>query len=92
MVKKLGRSDLRDAQHVEEYRRSLADLCRPLGDTLIYQELSAALCERYGVPERDFSYQFATLYTVVNDPTLFSQLYYFNPGDRLLSDPSRPKL
>lgn len=92
MIKKLGRSDLRDGQHAEEYRRSLADLCRPLGDSLIYTELSIAVCERYGSAPRDLSTEFASLYTIVNTPELFHELYYSNPGDVLLSDPSRPKL
>nr|QNM37806.1 RNA-dependent RNA polymerase [Frankliniella occidentalis associated virga-like virus 2] len=92
LIKKLGRSDMRDFEHVEEYRRSLYDLCKPFSDALVHPELSRAVCERYAMLERDLSPHFSVINSLVQNPGEFANLYYLKPGDILLSDPSRPRL
>nr|QXP45026.1 RNA dependent RNA polymerase [Insect virga-like virus 1] len=92
MITKLGRHDLVNHDHVEEYRISLCDLMRPFSNAYVNTALSAAMAERYSKPFRNFSLVFATMYNLVHDPIAFHDLYYFEPDDNVCEDPSRPNL
>lgn len=92
LVSKLGRRDLVNAQHVEEYRVSCVDLYEVFGNAVINHPLSAALAERYMVPYRDFSSTFATIYNLSKNKEQFHSLFFTLPGDVLWTDPSRPSL
>lgn len=83
---KLGRKDLVNAKHVEDYRISLRDLlkCYNNHDTLTY--LQEAMAERYlfsdesrSVPDM-FSVM-AHLLSFLESTDAFASLFYRNPGD-----------
>jgi len=91
-ITKLGRHDLVDYIHVEEYRRSYADLLKDLNDATVNDELSAAINERYQCEMLDHTHIFCALNKIINDPEEFAQLNYVPKRVVLLNDPSRPKL
>nr|QVG74700.1 hypothetical protein 1 [ssRNA positive-strand virus sp.] len=67
---KLGRSDLVNPAHVEEYRISVADHVRSFNDSALCYVISKALCERYMIA-RDHTFFLLSLPTVV----LFDNFY-----------------
>lgn len=94
-VYKMGRRDLVNWQHVEEYRQSCIDLTKPFRDATINKVLSDAFNERYAFtvqePE-DISLVLATLSSIALDREAFHALYYLSDGDVLCDDPSLPDL
>jgi hypothetical protein len=74
LVTKLGRSNIRDAIHLEEYRRSLADLLVNAQDASISKYISHAYSEMY---KTDAYLDFAldTLCSFVYQPIQFANLY-----------------
>lgn len=86
---KLGRRDLRDPEHVEEYRRSIADNFSLLGNAEWYELLSDAVVERYKLKGLELVKLFSVLYSVLNSPTVFASLYALPDTGDLLRDPSR---
>nr|DAZ87880.1 TPA_asm: hypothetical protein [Fasciohepa virus 2] len=83
---KLGRHDLRNWQHAEEYRLSVADTVSFYKVEALIPLLAAALVDRYPFP---FSPQpFIRMMAGIADPEAFSQLYYEPPGACLLHDPN----
>ncbi|CAF4946370.1 unnamed protein product [Pieris macdunnoughi] len=86
---KLGRRDLRDEDHVEEYRRSIADNLSALGNAEWYEVLSDAVVERYKLKGLELTKFFSVLHSVLNSPTEFASLYRCPESGRLLKDPSR---
>ncbi|UHM27517.1 MAG: RNA-dependent RNA polymerase [Sanya virga-like virus 1] len=93
LVTKLGRSDLVNYDHVEEYRISLCDLLQNYSDDGMYDALSAAVCERYHLVSKfNFGYVFSVIYSLVVNKSAFHSMYYQEEGDVLCDDPSRPKL
>lgn len=87
---KLGRNDLRNYDHVEEYRISFKDNVKNYNDLRVLEELNLAFTERYSI-YHDFTCAFAALYHV-SAKEEFHALFYHNEGDRLCLDPSRPFL
>lgn len=86
---KLGRRDLRDPEHVEEYRRSIADNLTALGNAEWYETLSDAVTERYKLKDLELVKFFGVLHSVLNSPTEFASLYTLPETGKLLRDPSR---
>nr|DBA44346.1 TPA_asm: hypothetical protein [Pemphredonvirus anglici] len=91
LITKLGRSDLVNPDHVEEYRVSLADIVKPFANILIHDNLSAAINERYKI-SGNHSQIFINLYEIINDKDKFNSIFIFYPEDNINLDPSRPKL
>lgn len=90
LVTKLGRHDIANWEHLEEYRRSLKDLVKCFSNSLYYEALSRAVCERYCI-EKGVAYVFPVIYNFAKNIKLFKTLYYTRPEDRLCLDPSTSK-
>nr|DBA44328.1 TPA_asm: RdRp [Cotesiavirus virgavi] len=91
LITKLGRRDLVNSQHVEDYRVSLCDLTKSYGNLLIHDKLSHAVCERYKTTG-NFSTAFTVLYNTIHNKELFHNLFYSLPTDNINNDPSRPDI
>nr|UEP18262.1 MAG: RNA-dependent RNA polymerase [Virgaviridae sp.] len=76
---KLGRADLVNSAHVEEYRISVFDNVKSFRDPILCCVISKALCERYMIA-RDHSYFLMSLPNITRVEN-FSQLYYSLPSD-----------
>jgi len=76
---KLGRKDLKNPVHVEEFRRSYNDNLKHLGNQYIYDVYNNALTERY---KTTFNFQllFMTIWSLVSDPNNFNSLYEIPKG------------
>lgn len=92
LLTKLGRSDLVNWEHAEEYRVSLDDLTRVYSNAAINEVFEAALRERYRCGPLQLGQVLATIRYVVSQRPLFRQMFWVVPGARLCHDPSRPKL
>lgn len=92
LLTKLGRHDLMNHDHVEEYRVSLVDLVKVFSNAFLNQAISHALAERYMKPYRNLSYMLASMFNLVHNPQKFHELFYSGPRDILCEDPSRPSL
>lgn len=79
LIAKMGRHDLVNFIHAEEYRRSTFDLLKPLENEFIYDSLNIALNDRYNLTG-DHSSAYRTLITFVSDSALFRSLYYVEDG------------
>jgi len=90
IVFKLGRRDLVDWTHLEEYFISMQDHLRSFRDACINEVLSDAVTERYNTQVSDHTYCFAALARLSEDKSAFFSLFE-DPGN-LLIDPSRPKV
>ncbi|UHM27523.1 MAG: RNA-dependent RNA polymerase [Sanya virga-like virus 2] len=91
LLVKLGRHDLVDFDHLADYHQSFIDLIKPFRNSVIYIELSRAVCSRYNKPFNDLSYLFQTL-VGLSDFNEFRKLWYLADGDTLLIDKCRPSL
>lgn len=89
---KLGRRDLVNSQHVEEYRRSLVDLLGVYSAVIIDDPLQKAMDERYGRGNTCVSELLSTIVSFINSEENFSGLYSTFAGMRILTDPSLPAL
>lgn len=80
LLVKLGRHDLRNLDHVEEYRISTLDLIKGYADPVVAYHLAASVADRYLL---NFSIVplIETLYNIVADSNLFSELYYSYSDD-----------
>lgn len=92
LVTKLGRSDLVNWEHVEEYRVSLNDLCTILNDLCIVAALNDALSDRYPSEVGDHTVLITNILGLLKSPDNFRKLYFTLPSDKLCMDPKRPKL
>nr|WPV62267.1 MAG: RNA-dependent RNA polymerase [Wufeng shrew martellivirus 1] len=90
-VTKLGRLDLVNFKHVEEYRISCVDSMGMLLNDAIVNVLNACVYERYKGEIYDLTKLLRVLNTYVHDPALFASLYS-GYGRNLCPDPSRPRL
>lgn len=80
-ITKLGRHDLVNPLHVEEYRISFVDTVKNYKDYAICVAVADALCERYGV-FKNFTNFLASL-PDMTDERNFNQLFYSELGDRI---------
>lgn len=87
LVTKLGRHDLANWEHLEEYRISLEDLTKSYSNAIYYAPLSEAVCERYQV-KHNVAYVFPVIYNFMRNPELFKTLFHTRPTDKLCVDPS----
>lgn len=90
LVTKLGRHDIANWEHLEEYRVSLEDLTSCYANALYYDALSKAVCERYSV-EFSVSYVFPIMYNFMRNKELFRTLFHTRTTDRLCIDQSFAK-
>lgn len=90
LVTKLGRHDLVNWDHMEQYRVSLCDLTDAYSNAALYDELNQAVCERYML-RMSIGYVFPIIYNVCRSHENFRNLYYTENTDVLCMDPSLPK-
>lgn len=90
LVTKLGRHDIANWEHLEEYRVSLEDLTKSYSNAIYYTSLSDAVCERYSV-KHGIAYVFPVIYNFMRNSELFKTLFHTRPSDRLCLDPSVSK-
>lgn len=91
IITKLGRRDLRNYEHAEQYRVSTADLLKQItsiGDILL---LNDAVMSRYPSCPDNFS-MIQALISVVQDREKFLALFELPHGEKLCMDPSLPSL
>lgn len=91
LLVKLGRSDLCNFEHAEEYRTSLMDLTQVYDNYNIIRMLNIAISERYNV-SFNTDVLIGTIRNFIVNKLDFMSLYYSSPGDVLCDDPSRSKL
>jgi hypothetical protein len=89
---KLGRHDMRNPDHVEEYRRSCLDRVAPLSNVFPRSALNDAITDRYKTNFTEHDSLINSLVYLTEDPERFASLYYTVPGDRLCVDPTRPSV
>lgn len=92
VVTKLGRRDLVDYTHANEYRISYCDLLKDYEDISITPVLNRAINERYPNNILDHSFVLSSIHNIINDRENFNDLFYIAEGVVLIDDPSRPKL
>nr|QVG74708.1 RNA-dependent RNA polymerase [ssRNA positive-strand virus sp.] len=91
LINKLGRNDLVDYQHVEEYRISFLDNLHYYKNALNYEIINIAVNDRYKI-EGDHTIVYLALLNISKDTKNFKKLYYLEDNCQLLIDPSRPSL
>lgn len=91
-VTKLGRRDLSNYDHVEEYRVSCCDMMLPLFNGVIVKGLSMGVYERYKGEMSECGKLLAVLYMMCSDKEKFSKLFVHHVGVILCMDPSKSKL
>nr|QZZ63341.1 hypothetical protein [Leuven Virga-like virus 1] len=92
LVSKLGRKDLRNFDHAEEYRVSLKDLLMDLNNKKVMQVLNEAINERYPSNIQDHTILVSNLMKLVSCRENFSELFYSEKGDKLCMDKKLPSL
>lgn len=90
LVSKLGRKDLKNYDHVEDYRVSIKDLIVSYRDARLGPLLTEAVAERYG-SYIELSVVIAALIQLADSPEQFKTLYTL-PNGSICDDPLRPKL
>ncbi len=84
VITKLGRRDLKNFSHVEEYRISLRDNLVHLGNEALYPYIDECMHDRYYLSEySNLTMVYRALWTVINDSDVFRSLYYLADGDIL---------
>nr|QAY29261.1 putative RNA-dependent RNA-polymerase [Bombus-associated virus Vir1] len=91
-ITKIGRRDLRNEDHIEQYRVSLKDVLAPLNNVLIFPDLSAAITERYKTERSDHLAVIHSILYLISTSETFKELYYTFPGQNISFDPSLPSL
>lgn len=89
LITKLGRRDMNNFDHVEEYRVSCCDAVRPLLNEHLMCALSAGVHERYGGEIVDCRKAVRIIKSLVSNRFKFRQLYVMEDGMNLCMDPSR---
>ncbi|AVK59478.1 RNA-dependent RNA polymerase [Nephila clavipes virus 3] len=87
LLVKLGRSDLRNPEHIEQFRISLEDLTLEYNDLHIIEEVERAIEDRYSCPGQAQGILYA-LSSVIHNKDAFHSLYYIDPNGNYLYDPS----
>nr|UYO08069.1 helicase and RNA-dependent RNA polymerase [Blunervirus sp.] len=89
---KLGRFDLRNTEHVEEYRVSFVDNTRTYSMQPLHELISRALYERYSYFYYNCSNALSAMVCVARDKEAFQTLYYSLPSDNINHDVNLPTL
>nr|APG77744.1 RdRp [Hubei virga-like viurs 8] len=92
LLVKLGRRDIRNFQHLEEYRVSHVDLLKIYDDYRVCSLIGPAIQERYPTCVLNFSVVLPSIYYCFKSIDNLKKLFYSLPGDNLLRDPSFPTL
>ncbi|APG77560.1 RdRp [Beihai barnacle virus 2] len=88
---KLGRHDLVNWEHCEEYRVSYSDNVVAYADARVATVLARAVRERYAYADVNIETLISALH-VIASPDYFSSLFFTLPSDVLCHDVSRPTL
>ncbi|XP_026285266.2 uncharacterized protein LOC113211176 [Frankliniella occidentalis] len=91
VLSKLGRNDLTNPQHVEEYRISLADNLKCLSNARLIPEISRIVQERYG-SGINTNTLCTELYNLSQDKESFQRLFEIPKEGRICYDPSLRKI
>lgn len=91
-VTKLGRHDMSNYTHVENYRVSCVDTMRSLFNPVVAPGLTVGMQERYHSTFCDVTKVLAVLRTLCHDPKKFAALYLHDKGVILCNDPSASRL
>lgn len=91
-VTKLGRHDMSNYEHVENYRISCVDTMLSLFNPVVAPGLTLGLQERYNCTLADVTKVLAVLRTICHDPNKFAALYLHDKGVILCNDVSASKL
>lgn len=91
-VTKLGRHDMSNYTHVENYRVSCVDTMRSLFNPVVAPGLTVGIQERYHSTLCDVTKVLAVLRTLCHDPKKFAALYLHDKGVILCNDPSASRL
>jgi hypothetical protein len=75
LVSKLGIKHLRDKEHMQEFRTSLADVTKNYSNCAYFKQLSEAVRENFP-RSGDGSYCFKSIHKYLSDIRLFESLYY----------------
>lgn len=89
LLVKLGRHDIVNFEHLEQYRISLIDLTGDYGNMIVARRLSKSVADRYKTT-RDTTMLIEHLYLLIRDKEMFHSMYYTNPWDTLCYDVSLP--
>jgi len=92
LITKLGRHDLVNWEHVEQYRISFYDNIIDTNDHSICDNLLLAVNERYNINLRDVKLLLGSLYSIASSRDEFAKLYYEPFGANLCHDVSLPGL
>lgn len=87
----MGRHDVVNFDHLEQYRISLIDLTVDYGKVLVAQELSRSVADRYKTT-RDTTMLVEHLYLLIRDKEAFHFMFFTNPWDTLCYDVSLPEI
>nr|QHA33746.1 polyprotein [Atrato Virga-like virus 4] len=91
-VTKLGRLDMSNYQHVEEYRVSCLDTMKSLFNPVVTQELSIGVRERYGGNLTDLTKLLCVLKSLCQSSARFASLFVHDRGVVLCKDVNSRKL
>lgn len=91
LITKLGRHNIVNWEHLEQYRISCMDLVKDYNNYFIHDEITKAFNERYSCNE-DLGYIMSTIYNLVHNKLDFQSMFFVAPGEILSKDPSLPTL
>uniref|UniRef100_A0AB38ZKF6 Polyprotein n=1 Tax=Suncus murinus ribovirus 2 TaxID=3139576 RepID=A0AB38ZKF6_9VIRU len=94
LITKLGRHDLVNYDHADEYRVSSLDLTKGYDNHKVGELLTYAISERYNVRLGNVAIILSCIRRFLSSKSSFFSLYYTHEGEEelLSTDPSRPSL
>ncbi|UHM27629.1 MAG: RNA-dependent RNA polymerase [Fushun virga-like virus 1] len=91
LLTKLGRRDIVNPVHVEQYRVSLVDLTTQYANNVICEKLSEAICDRYNI-NGNYAPLIGGLYKLMRDREAFAKLFVIPENANICYDVSLPTL
>nr|WPV74289.1 MAG: replicase protein [Drosophila Crammond virga-like virus] len=89
LLTKLGRHDVVNWEHLEEYRVSMRDMTMQYSDGKVSVVLARAISDRYNCAV-NFTSMIESLYALSGDFEVLKTFFYSEPYDVLCNDPTRP--
>lgn len=90
LLTKLGRHDIVNPQHLEEFRVSMVDITSQYGDARVCYELAKAVSDRYHITV-DTSPMIESLYLLFQDPKLLREFFALPESGLVSTDTILPK-